>query len=281
MRATVHRTLLACLLGFALPGHAASPADVVHTILTPAYLQQDRCASLGDVLLRPPLLAALPQKLTRAQLRDLATRYDLIHARLCASAAPAIPAESWVRVYEKHAPAAPPDWLFERFLADPLAVKWAGIAARLRTELVSLGRIIDLELAIDPRAFNPDATVPAHDLRSPAMRKLMEEILLVSLTREEAKTRFLLATLHAQPTFREMLPARFDIERLARIEAKTRELGLPFIHGYHLRLEPAFDARTRTLMFTDEQAQPGARLDGAIRAATAQVKALAGRYRRP
>lgn len=276
---------LALLLVGAAPCRAASATDVVNIILTSPYLEQERCDNLG--LISTQLLQNLNRgvgvntrpDLSREQVREIATRYAEINAQLCDAITPLFSEhDAWARSYERYAGATLADKRWDRFLADERAVKWARISAQFRTELIALNNVLDLVLALRPDAFNSDAK-QVRDLRGPATRQLLAEIRQVSLTDEEAKVRIVLATMHEQPALRDMIPARFKVESLAAIEAKTRQIGLQFINQHRVHLDDLYDSRTRMLLFTVENKAPEPKLGATVRHATLQIKALASKYR--
>lgn len=57
-------------------------------------------------------------------------------------------------------------------------------------------------------------------------RRLTEEIARISFSDEQKEARALLVFVGTDPRFLQILPARFDIERLRRIEEKTRAVGI-------------------------------------------------------
>ena len=258
---------------------------MVNIILTSRYLEQERCDNLG--LVSTQLLQNLNRgvgvnirpDLSRDQVREIATRYAEINGQLCDAITPILSEhDAWARSYDKYAGSNLANKRWDLFLADERAVKWAGIAAGFRTELIALNKVIDLVLALRPDAFNPHAK-PVRDLRMQETRKLLEDVRQVSLTEEEAKVRMVLATMHDQPAFREMIPARFNVESLAAIEAKTRQIGLQFINQYRIHLDDLYDPRTRMALFTVDQSAPEPKLGATVRTATLQIKALASKYR--
>lgn len=277
----------AWLLGLAAPCSAVGADRLIDIVLTPAYLQTARCndlTALSTALfqgLSPDAANNKRPQLSRAQVRDIATRYDEVNTQVCAAVTPIYAGhDGWARKYARVALAKAPDKNWDAFFGDELAVKWAGITAKFRTELLMLDSVIDLELDLLPNAFHADAGQP-RDMTSPEMRRLLQDIRRVSLTDEEAKVRFLLASLHEQPRFREMMPARFDVVGLARIEAKTRELGLQLMNRHGVNLDTLVDARTHTLLLTLDELppKPASKLETAVRTARAQMDALISRYR--
>ena len=267
------------------PCNAASAAEVVNVILTSRYLEQERCDNLG--LVSRQLLQGLNSgvgvnhrpALARDQVRDIAARYAAINDQLCDAVTPLFSEhDAWARNYDKFAAANLSNKGWDLFLADDRAVRWAGISARFRTELLALGSVIDLVLALRPDAVNPQAR-QVRELRTLESRKLLDDIRQVSLTDEEAKIRLLLATIHEQPALRELIPARFNLEGLAAIEAKTRHIGLQFTSRYRVRLDDLYDSRTRMLLLTGENAAPGPKLGATVQTATLKIKALASKYR--
>lgn len=271
------------LLAAALPSRAADADAIVDTLLGTRYLERETCNGLGMIgtqllqeVRRQPV-GARPAVPSRAQVREIAAGYDAINLQLCAAVAPLVSDRSgWVRRYARHGSVLASPRL-NAFMADDLAMQWAAIAAGLRAELVMLDSVMQLELGLRGDAFNP-GTAPLVDLQSPRMRALLKEIRLVSLTDEEARARFVLATLLGQKSFRDMIPARFDLDRLARIEAKSRRLGLQFVRRYGVDLRAAYDTRTRLLVLSvdDQMGMPA--VAGAVRTASAQVTALVSRY---
>lgn len=275
----------ASLLATAAPCVAAEADAIVDTVLGTRYLERETCNGLGMIgtqllqEIRAQPAGARPPAPTRAQVREIAAAYDAINLQLCAAVTPLLADRNeWVRSYARHSAVLASPRL-NAFMADKFAMKWAAIAAGLRAELVMLDSVMQLELALRGDAFNP-GTAPLVDLQSPRMRALVKEIRLVSLTDEEARARFVLATLLGQKSFREMIPARFDLDRLARVEAKTRRLGLQFVHRYGIDLRTVYDTRTRLLVLSidDRLRQPA--VANAVRTASAQVTDLASRYRR-
>lgn len=278
-----------CVLSIALPCGAATPNQLVNSILTPHYLDRAMCNDLG--LISTQLYRGLNQDagkgkrpiLSREQVRDIAARFDEINVQLCAAVTPIYAdADAWARKYARYAVPRPSDKRWDGFLADGLALKWADVAARFRTELLMLDSVINLELDLRPNVFNQDLK-PLRDMHSPENRQLLQDIRRVSLTDEEAKVRFLLVTLHDQKSFREMIPARFDLDSLVRIEAKTRQLGLQLLDKYVVNLDSVVDARTRSMLFTVERRehtpQSALKLETAVRIAKAQMDALVSTYR--
>ncbi|UVW29792.1 hypothetical protein [Massilia sp. H6] len=272
-------------LGAALPAAAASPAGVVNVILTSRFLEQDRCDKLGLVSIG--LLQGLHRgvgvnkhpELTAAQVRQIASRYVDINDQLCNSITPLFAAhDAWARNYGKLARATLTNAGWDAFLADDHAVKWAGIAARFRSELIALNNAIDLVLALRPDAFDPDAKL-LRALQPRQRSALRDEIRRVSLTEDEAKLRFLLATAHGQHKLGEMLPERFELGRLAAIEAATRRLGLQFVERYHIDFDELYPPSTRLQLFTAEHPALQPKLDLSVRTATARLKALVSTYR--
>jgi len=273
------------LLATAAPSIAAEADAIVDTVLGTRYLERETCNGLGMIgtqllqEVRAQPAGARPPAPTRAQVREIAAAYDAINLQLCAAVTPLLADRSeWVRSYAQHSAVLASPRL-NAFMADKFAMKWAAIAAGLRAELVMLDSVMQLELALRGDAFNP-GTAPLVDLQSPRMRALVKEIRLVSLTDEEARARFVLATLLGQNSFRDMIPARFDLDRLARVEAKTRRLGLQFVHRFGIDLRTVYDTRTRLLVLSidDRLRQPA--VADAVRTASAQVTDLASRYRR-
>jgi len=277
-------TACAALLATAIPCHAAGADAIVDTLLGTRYLEQETCNGLGMIgtqllqeVRRQPVMGrqAVP---TRAQVRDIAAGYDAINLQLCAAVTPLLADKSnWVRSYARHGAVLASPRL-NAFMADELAMRWAAIAAGLRAELVMLDSVMQVALGLRGDAFNP-GTAPLVDLQSPRMRALLKEIRLVSLTDEEARARFVLATLLGHKSFRDMIPARFDLDRLARIEAKTRRLGLQFVRRYGIDLRAVYDTRTRLLVLAVDERLRVPAVAGAVRMAGAQVTALASRYR--
>lgn len=278
--------LLACLAlaaPAAMPCHAASADAVVQQVLTTGYLERDTCNGLGMTGTR--LLQALrpdpaggPAPLSRRQVREIAAGYDAINLRLCAAVTPMPAAQAdWVRSYRQHGAVLASPRL-DAFLADPLAMRWAALAAHFRTELLMLSAVVELELGLRGDAFNP-GTAPLVDLQAPAIQQLLREIRLVSLTDDEARARFVLATLPRHRSFRDMMPARFDLDRLARIEAKTRRLGLGFVRRHDLRLAALYDTRMRLLLLAIDERARVPSVAAAIGAAQRQARAMAARYR--
>ncbi|SFD54483.1 hypothetical protein [Massilia yuzhufengensis] len=273
------------LLGMASPCQATTASEVVNTLLTSRFLERERCDHLGLVSVQ--LLQNLNQgvgvnqrpALSRGQVREIATRYVEINAQLC-DAVTAVYAgqDAWARSYGKLLGSSLSGNGWDRFLADKHALRWAEISARFRTELITLNGAINLAVALRPDAFNPD-TRRLRDLHLPATRKLLQDIRRVSLTDEEAKVRFALATLDEQPAFREMIPARLDINQLAAIEAKTRQIGLHFLDKYDVYLDDLYNPRTRMQLLTVENHEHGPKLAATVRTATTQLKALASKYR--
>jgi hypothetical protein len=271
------------LLTTPAPSCAASADAIVDTVLGTRYLERETCNGLGMIgtqllqEVRRPSAGGRQAVPTRAQVRAIAAGYDAINLQLCAAVTPLVSDRSaWVRSYARHATVLASPRL-NAFMADELATRWAAIAAGLRAELVMLDSAIELELALRGDAFNP-GTAPLVDLQSPPMRALLKEIRLVSLTDEEARARFVLATLLGHKSFRDMVPARFDLDRLARIEAKSRRLGLQFVRRHGIDLRAAYDTRTRLLVLSiDDRLRPPA-VANAVRTASAQVTALASRY---
>lgn len=289
LRQLVVRCLLtACavaLPGAALPARAASSTDVVNVILTSRFLELERCDNLG--LTNVGLLQGLHRgvgvnqrpELTAAQVREIATRYVEINEQLCEAITPLFAKhEAWAHNYDKYARSNLANQAWDAFLADQHAVRWAGLSARFRTELVMLNKAIDLVLALRPDGFNPDSK-QMRGLLLPEKRKLLDDIRRVSLTDDEAKVRLMLATSRDQPMFREMLPARFDLDSLAAIEAKTRQIGLQFVNGYQVHFDELYNPGTRILLFTVDNKPAGPQLDSTVRTATMQIKALASKYR--
>jgi hypothetical protein len=288
----------AWLLGFSLPCGAASANQLVSRILTPAYLDQAMCNDMGAIStqlfygLRRDAGRNKGQVLSREQVREIATRFDAINVQLCAAVTPIhSDAGAWARKYARYAMPGPSGSLgngksWDGFLADGLAVKWADIAARFRTELLMLDSVINLELDLRPNAFDPGQKPlrDPHSRENPQLFQLLADIRRVSLTDEEAKVRYLLVTLHERKTFREMIPARFDLDGLARIEAKTRRLGLQLLDKYEVRLEALADAGMRSQLFAIDRGaharESAARLQTAVRIASEQAGALISRYRR-
>lgn len=277
-------TACAALLATAIPCHAADADAIVDTLLGTRYLERETCNGLGMIgtqllqEVRPQSEGAKPAVLPRAQVREIAVAYDAINLQLCAAVTPLLSdRNAWVRSYARHGKVLASPRL-NAFMADALAMQWAAIAAGLRAELVMLGSVIELELGLRADAFNP-GTAPLVDLQSPSMRALLKEIRLVSLTDDEARARFVLATLLEHKSFRDMIPARFDLDRLARIEAKTRRLGLQLVRRYGIDLHAVYDSRTRLLVLSVDERLGVPAVAGAVRTASAQVTALAARYR--
>ena len=278
--------LAACTVlvpGACLPARAASSTEVVNVILTSRFLEQERCDNLG--LVGIGLLQGLHRgvgvnkrpELPAHQVREIATRYVEINEHLCEAITPLF-ADHWARNYDKYARSSLANTAWDEFLADERAVKWAGVSARFRTELIMLNNAIDLVLALRPDAFNPDSK-QMRGLLLPEKRKLLDDIRRVSLTDDEAKVRLMLATSHDQPMFRDMLPARFNLESLATIEAKTRQIGLQLVNGYRVHFDDLYNPGTRMLLFAVEDSARGPKLDTTVRSATTQIKALASKYR--
>jgi len=277
-------TACAALLATAIPCHAADADAIVDTLLGTRYLERETCNGLGMIgtqllqEVRPQSEGAKPAVLPRAQVREIAVAYDAINLQLCAAVTPLLSdRNAWVRSYARHGKVLASPRL-NAFMADALAMQWAAIAAGLRAELVMLGSVIELELGLRADAFNP-GTAPLVDLQSPSMRALLKEIRLVSLTDDEARARFVLATLLEHKSFRDMIPARFDLDRLARIEAKTRRLGLQLVRRYGIDLHAVYDSRTRLLVLSVDERLGVPAVASAVRTASAQVTALAARYR--
>jgi hypothetical protein len=285
LRRVLSFACMICLLGTAAPCGAATATEVVNTILTSRFLERERCDNLG--LVSPQLLQNLNggvgvnkrPELGRGQVREIATRYVEINAQLCDAVTIIFSQQdAWARTYDQLAGSNLSNEGWDRFLADKHAVRWAEIAARFRTELITLNSAINLAVALRPDALNPDAK-RLRDLHLPETRKLLQDIRRVSLTDEEAKVRFALATLDEQPAFREMIPARLNVGQMAAIEAKTRQIGLHFLNQYDVYLDDLYNPRTRMLLFTVENHEHGPKLNATVRTATTQLKALVSKYR--
>jgi hypothetical protein len=285
----VRRVLaLACTagaLGVCAPCAAARENRVVNTILTSRFLERERCDNLGlvSVQLLAPLHAGAGANqrpgLSREQVREITTRYIEINAQLCDAVTAMFAGQTaWARNYGKLPGAALANEGWERFLNDEHAVRWADIAARFRTELMTLDSAISLAATLRPDAFITDAK-RLRALHLPETRRLLSEIRRVSLTDAEAKVRFALATQDTQPGIGGWIPARLDVAQLAAIEAKTRQIGLQLLNKYDLYLEDLYHPGTRLQMLTVDHHEQAKELAAKVRTATAQLKALASTYR--
>lgn len=285
MRHPLRRSLtLACVVwlsSLAMPCSAASVTDLADKVVTRGFLDRTRCSDLG--MIGRELIGALrgpgnnTRSLSRGDVRAIATRYDEINQQLCAAVTPLLSEQAaWVKVYEKRSELSDPAW--DGFLADDVARRWAEIDARFRTELVMLESVIELEMALHKDVFSPGA-MDRFDPRTPAMQQLQRDIELVSMTDEEAKDRLLLALLHEDKALREIVPARFDLDSLARIEAKTRQLGAPLLRAHRVRLDRLFDTNARgQLGWLDDKIARNPALNTALRSAKAQLQELAASY---
>ncbi|VXB79364.1 hypothetical protein [Massilia sp. 9I] len=270
----------------ALPALAASSADLVKHVLTPAYLDRMMCNDVG--LLQLNLLNALKRgsptlrmpAFSDAQIREIGARYDELNASGCAALEPLHrDPRTWERNAEKAGLAATGDARWDRFLADPAAVKWANVVARFRMELVGLESVMRLQLSLRRNIYNPrNKDLPADG--DPALRKLEEEVRRVSLTEEEAAMRMVLANAVDLAAMREMLPARYQIDSLVRLEAKTRQIGLQLLERHGLALDRLFDAKMRRQLLVIEDKETGVKLNAVAHAGEREADRLADRVRR-
>lgn len=276
-----HLACIAMLSGMSISAGATTATQVFDTVVTARYVQQEQCD------LSPQFRSELQKRLgrgdgtqaqlSRTQVRDLALQIDQIASSHCRTVAPMLRKdEALARDYER-AKSARIGREWDRFLADGSATKWAAISADFRTELVALRNLVNLETTLRDDVFNPDSRKRI-DPSSPTFKQLMNDIRKVSLTKSEADTRFFIAIAANDRAFREILPARFDLERLIQIEAKTRQIGLQLIDLYKVDFERLYDDKTRNALSAQGKSTPQQKK--AVRDAEAQIAALAQQYKR-
>lgn len=164
------------------------------------------------------------------------------------------------------------DW--KRLLADPKGAAW------LRENSTFLAEIEPVYvLYFTANRLTPDPT------QVKKLRPSDDEIFdlrtaeILSFTREEAETRAQLADPAKRARLAALLPARFDIARLARMEEKTRLAGLPFLERYLMRLGGhKMDEKTTLREPTKAEMQAS---DAADNIANSRIDALVKQYGLP
>lgn len=156
-------------------------------------------------------------------------------------------------------------------LADPAAVAWLRTNSQFLAEIESLYILFQLGDRLYPgNAENTSLQ------RTPALLKLMDETKFYAFTDEESAARSLLAMPDKRAYLAAVLPVRFDVGRLAQLEAATRAAGTPFLRRYRFDMPRADTAKSRTLRALSPAEEQ--ELEVAMNTAVARLKAIAQRY---
>ena len=156
-------------------------------------------------------------------------------------------------------------------LADPAAVAWLRTNSQFLAEIESLYILSQLGGKLAP-ASAEDARLQ----QTPALLKAMNEMKFYAFTDDESAARSLLAMPDKRAHLAAVLPARFDVARLAKIEEATRTAGTPFLRRYRFdmpKVDTAKSTTVRALSQAEEQ-----ELMVAMNVAVERLKALAKKY---
>jgi hypothetical protein len=156
-------------------------------------------------------------------------------------------------------------------LADPSAVAWLRTNSAFLAEIESIYILSQLGAKLLPA--NPER---ASLQRTPALRDAMNAMRFYAFTEEESAARSLLAMPDQRVHLSAVLPARFDVARLAKVEEATRTAGTPFLRRYRFDMPKVDTAKSTTIRALSPAEEQG--LMAAMNSAVARLKALAKQY---
>jgi len=156
-------------------------------------------------------------------------------------------------------------------LADPAAVAWLRTNSQFLAEIESLYILSQLGGKLAPASAG-DAKLQ----QTPALLNAMNEMKFYAFTDDESAARSLLAMPDKRAHLAAVLPARFDVARLAKIEEATRTAGTPFLRRYRFDM-PKVDTAKSTTVRALSQAEEK-ELMVAMNVAVERLKALAKQY---
>ncbi|HEX8476864.1 MAG TPA: hypothetical protein VF663_00940 [Telluria sp.] len=156
-------------------------------------------------------------------------------------------------------------------LADPAAVAWLRTNSQFLAEIESLYLLSQLGGKLAP-GTGDDARLQ----RSPAFQDAMDGMKFFAFTDEESAARSLLAMPASRAHLAAVLPARFDVARLAAREQATRTAGTPFLRRYRFDMAKVDTAKSTTIRQLTQAEEK--ELTAAMNVAVARLKALAKQY---
>lgn len=156
-------------------------------------------------------------------------------------------------------------------LADPAAVAWLHTNSQFLAEIESLYILSQLGGKLLPGGAGQGRLQQAT-----ALRNLTNEMKFYAFTDAESAARSLLAMPDQRAHLAAVLPARFDVARLAKLEESTRAAGTPFLRRYRFDM-PKVDTAKSTALRALSQAEEK-ELVAAMHVAVARLTALAKQY---
>ena len=158
---------------------------------------------------------------------------------------------------------------WKSLLADPNGVTWLRTNGQFLAAIESLYILSQLGAKLSPAG--------AASLRpTPELAKSMDEMKLYAFTDEESAARSLLAMPGKRAPLAGMLPARFDVTRLAQMEATTRTTGTPLLRRHRFDMQRVDTAKSTTLRELSQAEEK--ELATAMNTAVARLGALAKKY---
>lgn len=225
------KLLILLLLGAAAPSSFAQGA-AQEIGYPPELVSAVRCTGMRfffiEIVMQglKPRMTPKPATYTVTQVKEIVTELDDISQQFCKRMDAAIGTE-----FKPDGKGLADDRQWQRFLADDKARRWLHVNALFLAEIEPMFDYINLANALSPSQESPPPPSAEES------QKLIKEIDLVSLTKNQTMARGMLHYFGAEPRLHQILPARFDLKRLVQIEAKTRAIGVPLLEKYFLSLE--------------------------------------------
>lgn len=261
--------LMFCGMGSA---HAASQ-DARAILTPPALVEAMRCSAPRYVLLKGFFEQLhLPKRglaghYTAQQARAMMTAADNIVTQYCRVMDVQMAARTAV---DPGSLTGSPFWTAVQ--SDDNALQWLRLNSQFLAEIESLHMLVMFGSKLYPGGADPMPPPTAE------LHQVAEDAAVVSLDDEQRDGRLLLHSVATAPGFREILPARFDIDSLAHIEAMTRTTGTAVLQRHHVSLASVQPAMQDGRAATPEEKRA---LQKAEQAARKALAALAKKYALP
>lgn len=264
--------LAALVLAGAGNAHAAGP-DARDILTPPVLVEAMRCSAPRYVLMNGFFEQLhLPRRglaghYTAQQARDMMTGVDNIVTQYCRVMDAQMAARTAV---DPGSLTSSPFWT--EVQGDDNALQWLRLNSQFLAEIESLHMLVMFGSKLYPGGADP---MPPS---TPELQQVAADAAVVSMDDEQRDGRLLLYSVAAAPGFREVLPARLDIDSLAHIEAMTRTTGTAVLQRHHVSLATVQPAMQDLRAASPEEKRA---LQKAEQAAKKALAALAKKYALP
>lgn len=202
--------------------------DQLNIVFPPELVSAIRCSSIRTVYSDLVLQGLSPRgrnstpSYSAGQVKEIITELDDIATQLCKQ----IDATAGRTFTAKKQGLTDPGW--QRVVADDKARQWLTVNALFLAEVDSIGTYAAFASKLHPPKTSP---------RPPSKeRDVAQELKIVSMTDGQVMSRGMLQFFGADDHLGRVLPARFDVKRLASLEAKTRAIGVKLLAQHSVSL---------------------------------------------